>query len=156
MSRGKARPDTFVTIARGKKPLIAVTTIAATPPPSRFGSEEDKRRLAAKLHAGHPLTTEERSFLARQLEPNRKRGRPPETNARAQSLHVAQYLIYLRAVRRNEKHDNIDGMVAKTFGCSVRTVRADVAYAKRFDGGAWWRRAEQDPTLPTSWQFRLE
>lgn len=154
MSRGKVRSATFVTIARGDKPLIAVTTVTVTSPSSSLLGEEDKRRLKAKLRADHPLTMEERLFLDELVKLKKKPGRPRAEQAR--SLRVAQYLNYLRAARPKDKQDTIDRMVAKTFGCSVRTVRADIAYAKRFDGGAWWRSTEQCPMLPTAWQFQLE
>ena len=156
MSRGKARPVRAVTLACDN--LIAVTTVAA-PASTPLDSEEGRGALAAKLRGGHPLTPAERSFLAQEVEPKRKRGRPAQTNAqaRAQSLNVAQYFIYLRATMRainpREKNDTIVGKVAEIFGCGERTVHADIARAKQLHGGAWWRTAEQIPALPTRGPF---
>jgi hypothetical protein len=149
MSKGKTRPDTFVTLTTGKKPLIAVTTITTSPPPSSFGSEEDKRSLAAKLRAGSlSLTTEERSFLANLVQPKNKVGRPLGT--KVQSLRVAQYFICLQSVYPAKKHrKTIVGIVAETFGCGKRTVEEDIRYAKELDRGLWWTIAQRDPILPT-------
>jgi hypothetical protein len=145
MSKGKTRPDTFVTTTTGKKPLIAVTTITTVRPPSSFGSEE----IAAKLLDGLELTAEERAHVATLIsKPKRKVGRPrqPRQKLEEQSLHIARLFIYFEARKKpGEKIETIAEIVGKMCGCSPRSVWKDISYARQFDSGKWWASAEQKP-----------
>jgi hypothetical protein len=69
------------------------------------------------------------------------------TPARQQSLRVATFFIILRDWFPKEQTKSIEGIVAKTFQCSIGAVRRDIRFAKKLDGGIWWQIAERDKLI---------
>jgi hypothetical protein len=149
MSKGEKRPHTTVQITGTvEQPRVVVTAIAEVP----ASPEEDALLLTAKYHNWQELTEDEWNRLAKiRPKPMRKVGRP--SGIKMQSRNVASVFIYLRACDQGHvvTSEVIVGLIAGWLECAERTIRDDIAIAKKLNGGKWWadeeQRAAQDPQL---------